>query len=517
MKPTLRLIGFVLLIFSITALAESRGSALKRATKEIRAGNFDKAEEIYRVLVDKNQDDKEARLGLSFALLKQNKILECYETAVQVVASDNLNGKAFALMGTALLRSGDFRNSFESFKTALQINVKDHLALAGYAEAEYYEHRNKNSYDLLLRAIQIEPREPDYYIALARVCSRLELYSEAADAYQQYLTVAPKTDEERRARIRGLIDFYRYLGTTKLHRLNGPEVVTIPFELYGNRPFITVRINNKHNLKFVVDTGASLSVISDQAAQKLGVKAVARGGNARAVGGDGTFAIIYGLLDSLAIGEAKIDLVPTYIRTVHFSEDAPPEARADGYLGLSAISNYSISIDYKEKKIILDRSEPKEEAVTSSMPETNRISIPVRTTSGGLASAEANLEGQEKPFNFIIDTGASTTVISRAAVKRNKLDNLKLKNANFRVVGAAGIEDNVEALGLSTLTVNGLRQRNARALILNLDPVNETSGFEQHGIIGGDFLRHFRIDLDLRKFQLHLTPQSNGIEKIASK
>ena len=107
-------------------------------------------------------------------------------------------------------------------------------------------------------------------------------------------------------------------------------------------------------------------------------------------------------------------------------------------------------------------------------------------------------------------------MISKAAVKKHNLENLKIKNASFRVIGAAGIEDDVEAVGLSTLTVNGLRQKNARALILNLDPVNETSGFEQHGILGGDFLRHFKVQIDMRKFSFTLTPQSKSIEKIAA-
>jgi predicted aspartyl protease len=304
-------------------------------------------------------------------------------------------------------------------------------------------------------------------------------------------------------------------------------VVTVPIEIHGNRPFINVKINNKQTLRFVIDTGASLSVISDKAAQKLGIKPVARGGHARAVGGTGTFAIVYGVLDSIVFGEAKIELVPAYIRTVHSPSDTAEEFRADGYIGLSVLSNYAVTIDYKEKKLILDRSESKAESKAENKealtPPTElplaqtSIKIPLRSTSGGLASAEGLLEGHEKPFNFIIDTGASTTVISKAAVKRFNLESLKMKNALFRVVGAAGIEDDVEALGLATLTVNGLRQRNARALILNLDPVNETSGFEQHGIIGGDFLRHFRVQLDLRKFQFHLTPQTVGIERIVSK
>ena len=136
MKPLL-LAVFISLLFS-PVLAESRGSVIKKAEREIRAGNFDKAEQFYRELLVRNFDDKNARLGLSFALLKQNKFTDCFDEASQVIAVDPLNGRAFSLMGTALLRSGDFRNSVESFLTSIKLNDRDHLALAGIAEISFY-------------------------------------------------------------------------------------------------------------------------------------------------------------------------------------------------------------------------------------------------------------------------------------------------------------------------------------------------------------------------------------------
>jgi hypothetical protein len=56
-----------------------------------------------------------------------------------------------------------------------------------------------------------------------------------------------------------------------------------------------------------------------------------------------------------------------------------------------------------------------------------------------------------------------------------------------------------------------LRKNNSRAVILSLEAVNETSGFEQHGILGGDYLEHFRVAIDLRRYQFKLTPQSKAI------
>lgn len=524
MKNALRILTVLLaaVLLSASAWAETRGNSLKRAQREIRKANFIEAEKIYRRLLEKDQTDKDARLGLSFTLVKQIKLQEAYENAAQVIAADPLNSRGFALLGTALLRSGEFRNSVEALYTAVKFNNKEALAIAGLSEIEYYEHRTRNSYNGLKRAVSIDPMEPDYYLSLARACSRLEYYNEAADAYQRFLEVTPKSDVERRARIRGLIDFYRYLGNTKIHRTSGKEVTIIPFELVNHRPFVKLMVNGKGPLRFVVDTGASLSVISDTVAARLGIKPVARGGGARAVGGSGTFPIIYGLLDSLAIGEAKIEAIPVYIRTIHTAPDTPEIEKADGYIGLSVLANYGVTLDYQAKQMTLDRSPIREEpakpdAAKPADPPSivgdivSGFDVPIRSTSGGLASAETYLPNLKRPLNFIIDTGATTTVISKAAVKRHELDGLKIKGEIIRVIGAAGIEDGVETLGLTALTVNGLKKNNSRAVILNLEAVNETSGFEQHGILGGDYLAHFRVSLDLRRYQFKLTPQTKAI------
>jgi tetratricopeptide (TPR) repeat protein len=545
--PRLLALSFAVALFSQTAatvvFAESRGKAMKRAEKELREANFQEAEKIFRQLIERDQGDKTARLGLSFALVKQSKFQESFEHAAQVISTDPLNSRAYALLGTSLLRSGEFRNSIEALYTAVRFNNRESLAIAGLAEIEYFENRSRNAYEWLKRAVQLDPMEPDYYISLARACSRLEYYTEAADSYQRFLAVSPKTDAERRARIRGLIDFYRYLGSTKIHRTSGKEISTISFRQVNHRPFIKIMVNGKGPLRFVIDTGASLSVISDTAAERIGVKPVARGGNARAIGGSGVFPIIYGLLDSIMIGEAKIEAVPVYIRTVHNSSDSPEEEKADGYIGLSVLANFAVTLDYQSRELTLDRTPISEDQAAvkpdpaktdilkpdavgpaGARPDapapklrTDVFEIPIRSTSGGLASAETQLPAMDRPLNFIIDTGATVSVVSKAAVKRHQLDGLKLKGEKFRVIGAAGIEEGAEALGLSALTVSGLKKSNSRALILDLDAVNETSGFEQHGILGGDYLSHFRVVLDLRRYQFKLTPQTSAISVAAEK
>ena len=52
------------------------------------------------------------------------------------------------------------------------------------------------------------------------------------------------------------------------------------------------------------------------------------------------------------------------------------------------------------------------------------LEIPVRTTSSGFLSGEVRLEGIEKPLNFIIDTGASVSVVSEKLAEQEDLAHL---------------------------------------------------------------------------------------------
>jgi len=46
------------------------------------------------------------------------------------------------------------------------------------------------------------------------------------------------------------------------------------------------------------------------------------------------------------------------------------------------------------------------------------------------------------------------------------------------------------------------------AAVLDLEPVNETAGFKQSGILGGNFLRNFRVYFDFARGALRLEPLS---------
>jgi predicted aspartyl protease/Flp pilus assembly protein TadD len=483
-------------------LREFNEKLVRQAQKAMRAGKYEDALKIYSEMIVANPQDISPRLGASFAYLKLLNYVRCFEQAAEAINIDKDNARAHALSGIALLRSGFVRGAISELQQSINLDPKEALAYGGAAEIDYYEGRAKESRTKAYYAHQLDPEEPDYLVTYARSSSRVEDFKEAADAYELFLEIAPLSDSERRDRIRGLIQFYRQLAGLRVHQVSGPNVTQVPFQLGGDRrPYVRVKINGRDAI-FVIDTGSGFTVMSKEAAKKFGVSEIARGGKSQGVGGTGKFQIVYGLIKSIQVGEAKVRMVPCFIRPFHGSTDGPPEEKAAGFLGLSILSHFVTELDYKESSMRLDRSDNSQKADVPGM-----TMIPFRTTQNGLISVETEFNNN-KNLNAIVDSGASSTVVSVAAVDRLNMRDQIIKGQTASVVGAAGITDNVQLLFIRDCRVADQLQSNLRALVLDFGAINETSGFEQSGILGGDFLRHFRLTIDFNRALLALQPHT---------
>ena len=128
-----------------------------------------------------------------------------------------------------------------------------------------------------------------------------------------------------------------------------PRSASIPIERHGQVVVILATLNNKRSAKFVVDTGASYTLISSALARELSIDL---GSNAKTL----PFQTANGLinapvtsLDSIAVGGMEILDLPA---AVH---DAVPDPQVAGLLGLNFLSNFRMDID--TSKGILHRRE----------------------------------------------------------------------------------------------------------------------------------------------------------------
>jgi len=177
----------------------------------------------------------------------------------------------------------------------------------------------------------------------------------------------------------------------------------------------------------------------------------------------------------------------------------------DGYIGLAVINKFLTTVDYGLKSFELTRDKGRVIDLVVAV-DPNVLEFPMRVTSSGFLSSEVTLDGVNRPLNFIVDTGASISVLSASLLKTENFSTVT-RTGRMRVFGAAGVADDVETLLLPRLTVGPSERAAVRAVVLDLEPLNETAGFIQNGIIGGNFLRHYRVTFDFARRIVQLAPE----------
>lgn len=482
----------------VQQIEEDTRQQIKQADRLARKGNVAEAEKLLRQILQKNPKHSPAKLKLAYLLLKRKSLGEAYELSFEIAKAEPKNSYAFAILGVTLLNAGDFKNANITLVNALNLNRKEALAWAGLGMLDFYENRIFDAIDSLQTAVFYDGTEPDFAFALAQVTARAERYREAADAYNRFLDISPTTDTERRDRIKGLISFLRFLGNkTALYELDGGDRADVPIQLIKDRPVILLKVNkNEEPLRFVLDTGSGISVISKETAERLDIKPIARGGLARAIGGDGKFEIVYGFLKSVRIGDVQIKSVPVYIREFHSNDE-----KIDGYIGLSLISKFLTTIDYGN----LTFSLLNKEVADAQNVLNNSLFLPLRLTSSGFLSGEVQLQGVENPLNFIVDTGASISVISDDVASLTEISRF-VRTEKMRVIGAAGVTEDVPSFLLPRVTFGNNARESVTAIALDLDIINEAAGFTQAGILGGNFLKNYRLTFDFKNSKVIFTP-----------
>ncbi|KPK69872.1 hypothetical protein AMJ87_09800, partial [candidate division WOR_3 bacterium SM23_60] len=148
-----------------------------------------------------------------------------------------------------------------------------------------------------------------------------------------------------------------------------PQSTTIAMELRLNLIVATVGINGVPE-KFILDTGASHTVISDKLAQELGLEEVEKS-RARGAGGEIDVAIVR--VDSFAINNL---VVRDLSCTVAGSEEMSCMLGEDisGVLGYNVLSQFTITIDYKARQLTFTQYE--EEELETAVVSGDQFSSP---------------------------------------------------------------------------------------------------------------------------------------------
>lgn len=228
--------------------------------------------------------------------------------------------------------------------------------------------------------------------------------------------------------------------------------------------------------KVLLDTGASISMVSPDLTQSLGLKGKELPPEEirYAVAGDGCKemnASIY-QLPVITLGTAKA----TGLQTLQLSQAIIPENLA-GILGMDLLSHFNFQIDPIRKELQLSPpSEP---------PKRDRSQAIPLVLQDGVALVQVKIN-ENSPFLFLIDTGAESTFISPEVAAKLKLSPDSMKP--IQVQGFCGLEP-ASYTSLTEVKVGDRALKNIESVVLQNTAVLDS--LKVDGILGQNFLNSF--------------------------
>lgn len=262
---------------------------------------------------------------------------------------------------------------------------------------------------------------------------------------------------------------------------------SIPFHLAGRQnPLILlpVHVNDKGPYEFILDTGASHSLLSPELAEILGVKPEIE---KEAMGAGGPVKLGLAHVASIAVGATRQSNVQIAITDELKRIGKAIQHRIDGDLGFDFLKDFRLVIDYRACTLcFLPKLEINDDTCSAT-------SIPFTLAAAQkpliLVQAVVNDQG---PFQFALDTGASRTMLSPELADRLAIEIVEDSPG-------LGVGGQVKVLGgkVSLIALGtAVARDHAVAVGEFLSMLSAALGAKLDGIIGYNFLNQFQVTID---------------------
>lgn len=257
---------------------------------------------------------------------------------------------------------------------------------------------------------------------------------------------------------------------------------------------VETRLNGIGPFQFVIDTGASISVIYEHARARIGIEPIP---NIKVqvfgIGGSGLFPLAE--VAELRVGneqwnDARVALLP---------DTSPIAARVDGILGVDFLSRYAVLYARREQVLLLY---PRELVSDRSYQGWDGVTLRQLRVGEGNAAVfvlDMHIDAQQIPAVF--DLGASASLMNRRGARA--LDVLvRRPSAVPEIHGISGSTEVLAELRVWRLRINNSIWRN-RVFLVGEFPIFETLGLERSpaAIAGADLFgkRDFIVDFTRRR------------------
>jgi predicted aspartyl protease len=279
---------------------------------------------------------------------------------------------------------------------------------------------------------------------------------------------------------------------------SGSSAKDIPFELNANKIYLSVRVNEKGPLSFILDSGAAFDVLDTEQAKALNMKlsdeTTVRGA------GEGSVQTAVGTGLSLSLKGLEILKPSITILPIHSSISNNEGRAVDGLLGYDFFKHFVVEIDYARNRINI--YEPK----TYQYAGRGKI-IPLAENRGHIFinSTLVLADDRQLPVRLLVDTGAKMAVmLNTPFVNAQKLIGTTPQIDSVTGIGVGGeyrsAVARIESLGLGPFTIK------EPVITLSRSKTGVLAGADYDGIIGAEILRRFKVIIDYSRQQMIVEP-----------
>jgi predicted aspartyl protease len=179
--------------------------------------------------------------------------------------------------------------------------------------------------------------------------------------------------------------------------------------------FVQVLVNGRGPFRFILDTGASRSIVADDLARELGAPVVAKSEVVTSAGSDVRLVV---RLASVSLASAQADALLAPV--VPAANLAQLGRSVRGLLGQDFLSAFNYTLDYRRARLTWD------EPLACGAAGT----VPLIAAEGRFVAA---VEGEKgTPLRLVPDSGAEVAVLFRQAAPVPSLSRVRVGSATLR-------------------------------------------------------------------------------------
>ena len=405
-------------------------------------------------------------------------------------ASAPSDPEALSLYADSLWSGGLFDEADDVYRQALSINKESSRARFGMARSLATRSKLEEALTEAQAALAMAPRDGEIHAEIGEIYQRLRRFDEAANAYNNFINLLPNKDRSDKANwTKSQVKFLKAFegrNPVDIDQQDLETMHTMPFRLVDDKIVVQAKVNGGRQQDFILDTGSEETVISRDTAQRANISPITYTLSA-GVGEVGLRGLQLSRIDRLDIGDLQVRNLPVLIKNPALR--GIPKREGESFSPLSF--GMSMQIDYQHRQLMMGRLLPAADATDLRLPlRVHRLAM-VR---GMLNST--------RPTYFVIDTGGE--VISISAETAGHFANGGYRKIPLKVYGTSGWDRDAFLLPGMSLNFDQIEYKNMPLVVLNLRAPSVLLGFQLGGIVGHNFLSHYRVALDMNASELRL-------------